>query len=85
MATVLASEAQYHDNQRCVEMPCCGFLFEVGHIDDNIEPAQYTCPLCPPPKPEEPDLIRGIPRGDRGATGYAVPPEELSGGFGGIS
>lgn len=45
---VLVTDADYEQNVRCVVMPCCGFTFDASHVDDGLEPAQYTCPLCVP-------------------------------------
>ena len=42
-----ASDCQIHENERCVEMPCCGFTFAADHLDHSDEDT-YTCPVCSP-------------------------------------
>jgi hypothetical protein len=29
-----------------VALPCCGFAFDVDHVDDGSDPPTYTCPNC---------------------------------------
>lgn len=37
---------EVHHGQVCVEAPCCGFLFEIGHEDTD---GGWSCPQCSPP------------------------------------
>lgn len=39
-----ADELTFHENVRCVEMPCCGFTFDADHQDTDSD--TWSCPCC---------------------------------------